>query len=676
MKNIVSIIVFLSLFSVGVVGQTRLGSVGSGTPITQSNQSAREGTQAPLAKTAIKREVKTWVLVDMESLSDTIPVDTLSAGFQLHNPVDKISPANVQLGNLGAPWQTAMVSEMPIYTQFLFSKNLSNNFSEPEMWRYYNTRTPYTNLTYTSAGPKRRSEDAVKVLFTQNVNKNWNLGFKYDLISSIGRYDAQKVENRNFRFFSSYKGEKYAIYANYLYNKSDQLENGGIVDDNHIWNPDLNNIDKKENIRVNLLTASNRIDQNRLHLNQELNIGNVSVSRNDSVSEKLPVGTALHTFDLSRYRRVHKVDNLNKYYGEAPDDFFYPNIYADSTATRDTVYYTSVQNVFQLKFNEEANSLLKFGLRAFIANEIETFKYPEAPLIYGNFNTPPQYRQGDTLLVTTHIGGQIFKNLGENFKWNAGAKIYFQGYRTGDTELTGEMISQFRIRKDTAGLFAHGGAYLVTSDFFTQRYYSNHFIWNNRFDPVQTYKIGGGVSVPTRRLTLSAESKLINKYVFWNTQALPQQSNEFIQLLEFKLKKHLSLWNLHSKNTVLYQLSSHQDVIPIPEWFVYSSNYFENTLFKVLFFQIGFDFRYTTSWYAPSYMPASGQFYMQKERKVGDYPLFDVFLNLQLKRARIFVKVDHVNEGFFPSSRDYFHTVHYPMNPRTLRFGVSWNFYD
>lgn len=653
-----------------------MDGAGANTSAPRSSQSAREGEKAPLAKTTIEHKVKTWVLIDMGSLADTIPVDTLSKGFQLHNPVDKISPANVQLGNLGAPWQSAMVSGMPIHTQFLFSRNLSNNFSEPETWRYYNTTTPYTNLSYTSAGPKRRSEEAVKVMFTQNVNKNWNVGFKYDLISSIGKYEAQKVENRNFRFFSSYSGEKYAINANYLYNKSDQLDNGGIEDDDHIWNPELHNIDKKENIRVNLRAASTRIDENRLYINQKLNIGNVSVSRNDSVSEKLPVGTAIHTLDLNRYRRLHNVNNLNKYYGEAPEDFFYPNIYADSTATRDSVYYTSFRNSFQLKFNEEANSLLRFGLRAYIANDIETFKYPASPLVYGDFNTPPQYRQNDTLLVTTHIGGQIFKNLGENFKWNAGAKFYFQGYRTGDTELTGEMTSRFRIRKDTAGLFAHGGAYLVTPDFFTQRYYSNHQIWNNRFDPVQTYKIAGGISVPTRRLTLSAESKLINKYVFWNTQALPEQTSEFIQVLEFKLKKHLSIWNLHSDNTVLYQLSSHQDIIPLPEWFIYSSNYFENTLFKVLFFQIGVDFRYNTSWYTPSYMPASGQFYMQKERKVGDYPMFDVFLNLQLKRARIFVKVDHVNEGWFPTSRDYFHTIHYPMNPLTLRFGVSWNFYD
>jgi hypothetical protein len=47
---------------------------------------------------------------------------------------------------------------------------------------------------------------------------------------------------------------------------------------------------------------------------------------------------------------------------------------------------------------------------------------------------------------------------------------------------------------------------------------------------------------------------------------------------------------------------------------------------------------------------------------------------MQLKRARMFIKMDHINQGML--NNNYFHTINYPVNPRGLRFGVSWNFYD
>jgi hypothetical protein len=643
---------------------------------TQESSSANgaEGSESEASGQAIPHEVKSWVLRDLGTRADSVVNDTLSLGFQVHNPAYREAMANVQLGNLGAPWQPAMVSKMTLARRFVFAENLSNFFKRPEQLRYYNTLTPYTNLYYQYGGPKRRSEEALGVLFTQNINKDWNVGFDYRLISSIGRYDAQKTDNRHFRFFSSYSGEKYGIHGAYVYNKTDHLENGGIIDEDYILNPDEYDYGQSENIPVNFYSASNRIDNHQFYINQSLKIGNISVSQRDTESVTLPLGTAVHTLHVDRNRRVHRIDNLNRYLNENPDDFFYPNIYVDSTGTRDSVYYTSIKNTFQLKFNEEANALLRFGLRGFITNEIETYRFPIPPREYGSFSEPPVYLQGDSTFATTLIGGQIFKNLGEKFIWNAGMRFYFQGYRSGDSELTGALSSQFRVVADTAQVFADGGLYLISPSYFETRYYSNHFKWENNFDKVQTMRLRGGIRIPTRGLEALVEGRFINDYVFWNQEALPEQTSAFLSLIELQLSKHFSLGGFNSRNTVLYQVSSHQDIVPLPEWSVYSSNYYQNKLFKVLFFQLGFDLRYNSLWYAPAYMPATGQFYVQNGRQVGDYPFVDVFLNMQLKRARIFIKMDHVNQG--SPSNDYFLTASYPANPSALRFGVSWNFYD
>ena len=58
--------------------------------------------------------------------------------------------------------------------------------------------------------------------------------------------------------------------------------------------------------------------------------------------------------------------------------------------------------------------------------------------------------------------------------------------------------------------------------------------------------------------------------------------------------------------------------------------------------------------------------------ELGGYPFIDVYANFQLKRARFFIAMSHINAG--SGSKMQFLTPHYPMNNRTFRMGVSWTF--
>lgn len=648
--------------------QERTLSQRGGPPEGQISEQEESQTQV------IPHAVKNWRLTDDFSRTDSIPVDTISTGFQIYNPIYQKSIANIYLGNLGTSAHSVLVEDMTVEKGFLFARNLRFWLTPPEQWNYYNTRTPYTNLYYQYSGPKRRSEEQVDVLFTQNVNKDWNVGFNYKLISSVGKYSGQQADNRQFRFFSSYTGPKYAIHGSFVYNKTDQFEGGGLRDDDHIINSQKYDFGQPENIPSLFTDASTRIDNYKVFLNQKLGIGNINIKSRTGEETTLPVGTAFHTLELDRYRRVYQVNDLQEYFpdGEAP--LFYDEILVDSLQTRDSVYYTSVKNTFQLRFNEEANSLFRFGLRVYLTNLIENITYPALPLFPDGSQGAPLYQTNSKGRSATAIGGQIFKNLGENFFWNGGLRVWFQGYRAGNSEITGSLNSRFRVRKDTAGLFANGGLFLSAPAFFEERYFSNHFEWSQSLSAVKTVKVRGGIAIPTRRLELSGEVRLINDYIFWDQEALPRQSSEFIQLIEVRLDKHFVLGGFHSRNKVAYQLTSHDEIIPLPNVALFSSNYYQNTLFKVLFFQLGFDVRYHTAYYAPDYMPATGQFFIQRQRKIGNYPVVDAFANFHLKRANIFVKFDHVNQGY--PNNNYFHTIGYPINPRGLRFGVSWNFYD
>lgn len=638
------------------------------------NGEQEEGSQLP----TVPSEVKNWLLVDDFSLSDTVAVDTISTGFQIYNPIYQHSIANVFTGNLGAPAQSVIIEDIPVHSSFLFSNNLNYWLTSPEDWKYYNTRTPYTNLYYQHSGPKRRSEENVGVLFTQNINEDLNVGFNYKLISSVGKYDGQQVENRLFRLFSSYSGERYLVHGSFVYGKTDQLHNGGIIDDNNILNPEDNEYDGPEYIPVYFTNASTRIDNYKLFVNQKLKIGNISIAVNDSVKKTTPLATVSHTFEMDRYRRAYKIDDLSKVFPEDETLWFYHERYNDPSQTKDTTYQTTYRNTIQLKFNEEANPFLRFGMRVYLMNEVERNRWPASTVAIldtaNNETGELIYHKRKEKRTATAFGGQLFKNLGNNFFYDAGLRVWFQGHKAGDSEITGGFNTQFRIARDTAGFFARGGIYLTSPDFFTEQYYSNHISWNKRFDPEKTVKIRGGINIPTRRLQLTGEIRLLNDHIYWDEEALPDQTNDFLQLIQVKLKKHFQLWNLHSRNELAYQITSNDRYVPVPEFSIFSSNYFENTLFQVLFFQIGFDVRYHTAYYAPDFMPATGQFFIQRDRKTGNYPVIDPFVNFHLKRANIFVKYDHANQGLMDT--DYFHTIGYPINPGGLRFGVSWNFYD
>ena len=109
-------------------------------------------------------------------------------------------------------------------------------------------------------------------------------------------------------------------------------------------------------------------------------------------------------------------------------------------------------------------------------------------------------------------------------------------------------------------------------------------------------------------------------------------------------KQNFRLGNFYFDQTVYFQKSTQEDILSLPAISVYSHNYFQHALFKnALFLQTGIDVFYNTKFYADNYMPSIMQFYNQRERKTGNYPKLDVFLNLRIKRADIFVKYEHIN---------------------------------
>ena len=141
---------------------------------------------------------------------------------------------------------------------------------------------------------------------------------------------------------------------------------------------------------------------------------------------------------------------------------------------------------------------------------------------------------------------------------------------------------------------------------------------------------------------------------------------------------------MHFDHRALVQVSSNQEVLPLPTA-AFNLRYYlqfvvqrDELQRKVMEMQVGVDAYCNTSWYAPAWNPNLGVFHNQTERLYYNGPVFDIFINVQWKRACVFVKYQNVAEGWPLTHRDYFSADRYIVTTSGmpgLKFGVYWPFY-
>ncbi len=643
----------------------------------QPSNARGEGAKDDVQKTTIFSDVRTWRLIDDLTKADTTTVDTILIGHQLCNPIWRRSLSNVTLGNSGSPNIPTYFPAIKRIPGFVFLNTLTDRAEQPEDFLFYDTKTPYTRISYQIGYPKRRSDELIHILFTQNVNSQFNFGTDFSISSSIGRYESMRTDHIKFRLFGSYDGSIYHAYFTYLYHKISIYENGGITDEQDVINPSEDSSEKFEDIQINLMDANNYIGRYQWLFNHALDVVHIARMDSDSITTRIPVVSAHHKFYLEKTHHEFVVEDLDDYADETLQKVFGTSQFLlNPERTSDKTKYLHLSNTFQIKMTEEFNSLLQFGLRAYISNDVRVYRWPaESTVAFDSTawdNVYYLHNQRENR-ISTHVGGQIFKNRGDNFRWNAGARLCFQGHDAGDVYIDGNITTLFPLFGRAASLFASGYLSLRTPELFEEKYISNHFAWNKNFDKEKTLYAEGGLRWGD--LTeLKAFFSTINKRIYYAADCLPDQKNGITQLLGVYLYQMFRGAGFHSINRLALQYTSDDEVVALPTFAIYSSDFYQNKFFGVLTLQLGFDFRYNTRFYTPAYQPALMQFHAQHERRIGGYPYVDPFVNLHIKRVRFFFKYEHVNAKL--GSRDYFHTIYYPSNPSMIRWGISWNFYD
>ena len=378
--------------------------------------------------------------------------------------------------------------------------------------------------------------------------------------------------------------------------------------------------------------------------------------------EFVPVTSFIHTVPVERARHsFHSEDDVKDYY---QNTYLEP----DNPLVKDSTTYIGIKNTVGIALLEGFNKYAKAGLTAFASYKISKYTLMNLEGI-GN----DKYNENEIF-----VGGELSKREGNVLHYHAIGEVGLGGKAIGQFNVKGDIDLNFPLWKDTVSLIARGEVSNKLAPFYMRHYHSKHFWWDNDMDKEFRTRIEGELSIARWRTKLKAGVENIKNYTYFNQQALPEQKSGSLQVLSASLNQDFKLGILHLDNEVTWQKSSDQTVLPLPDLSLYHNFYMQFKLAKkVLSVQLGADLRYFTKYNAPAYMPAIQNFHLQPtddQVEIGGYPIVNVYANLHLKRTRFYVMMYHVNQGM--SRPNYFLSPHYPINPRVLKFGLSWNFYD
>lgn len=696
MKKILLIILII-LCGGNVTAQTRLqNGIGMSASGRDSNKYDRNGN--PIDTTAVNDAntipigLFSWKVDERFGNIISVPVDTLQLGFQNTNYTGGPTGHYTYLGNLGSPRIAHVYFDRKNPSQIYFTDPYDFTVKKAGDVVYTNTKSPFTNLTYYKQGDGRYGEERFKSYFAVNVNKKLGFGFDIDYTYGRGKYMHQSTALFNGNLFAYYQGDKYNMHFNFINENLKVAENGGIADDRYITYP-LEMAGGKRTYRTyeiptNLANIWNKNTGYHAFLTHRYNLGfyDKIKQENDTVDNEvfIPVTSFMHTLKVDMNKRQYIS------YDHAQNMNYFEHNYLGNDST-DVTKHMSVKNTIGISLREGFNKWAKAGLTAFASFEHRRFNLTDTITDAPGQRFVKEFKENNF-----SVGGQLIKEQGRLLHYQVTGEAVIAGEDIGQFTVEGKGDLNFRLMNDTVRLELYAHIKNLNPIFYHRHFHSKHYWWDNDLSKINSTRIEGTFSIDHWKTKLKVSAENIKNYtyldntsvghpaadpdlplIYKNNVAVKQHSDN-IQIIGATLQQDFKLGIFHLDNEVTFQKSSNDKILPLPKIVLYHNFYISAKLAKkVLSVDLGADLRYFTKYYAPDYAPAIGQFYLQNHDtryKLGGYPMLNAYVNLHLKRTRIFVQMYNLLQKDGKDS--YFYAPHYALNPRILKIGISWNFFD
>ncbi|RDC54560.1 hypothetical protein DU508_21145 [Pedobacter chinensis] len=596
-----------------------------------------------------------------------LPLDTSTTNIQNYSPLLQPQHPTINNGNMGLAARPLLYEPSKRIGFDVGFHSLDYYALTPEDIIYYQARAPYTNLYLISAGQK---EQLFKAIHSQNIKKNWNIGVNFNRGDSRGFYSRQRGDNLNVAVFSWYQspGKRYNMWASAIFNTMRAYENGSTLDPD-LFEPGYNKISRDAE-EIRLRTARNLYRKNTVFLKQTYYVGRIDTSANVN-SAVLPTNKVTYTFayDNDSYDFAK---NENDVTGVMPEGF------ASPTFTNDSTHVQHVKNEFIYSFflRPKNSTVIKNELKvdAGIRHDYYQHKF------LGIKEDGSNYEQSQFAYQNITVLGAAGYRFTSNIDLNLDVQQILQGENAGDYlyEAKTRILLSKSVGRVELGAYAQNQSPAALFNY----YHGNHYRWDfQNFKNTKIANLSFNFINDKYGFTAGAKYFLTSNYLYFAADdtygvnaIMPLQESSDISLIRLDLSKKWKFGRFVLENYIAYQKTDKNAILRTPEFYTYNSFYLDQTFFKVLKANVGFDVRYNSEYANYSYSPATAQFYVGSDRVFKSTPIVDVFIKANLKRANLFLKYDYINQGLF--SPGYYTVNRYPMQDALLKFGVSWNFYD
>ena len=515
---------------------------------------------------------------------------------------------------------------------------------------YFEVPTPTTEILYRTGLQQGQVLDA---LFALNFSKRLNVSLSYKGLRSLGAYRQALVSNGNFRGTFQYRTKKnqYQIKGHLTSQDFFHQENGGLTAESLVnFIEDDPNFTRRARLDVNLTDSESQFDGNRVYIEQSYKL----LSSKDSINNK----------DFSNLKVGHILTNENKTY-----EFIQGRL---NTAVFGTANSSNPRNkkatskITSNELNLEFNS--KYVLGRFKAKtNFTNYSYGYDTILNSNSSVNRLKLEGNAISFGADWNAKI-----KNFQLNADVSITPGNGRLFGNFLKGEAVYE----KDS--VFSVKGTVLLSSkspNFNTLLHQSEHdaYNWQNDFSNVNTRDIG--FDLKSKWLNASLNFTNLDNYTYFDEESKPQQFANQITYLKVKANREFKLGKFALDNTLMYQnVSSGSSVFRVPEFVTRNTFYYTDYWFKgkPMLVNIGVTFKYFTKYNVNAYNPLLAEFRIQNDEQIG-FPTIDVFFNAQVRRTRLYFKVDNATSSL--TDKNYFSAPNYPYRDLTIRFGLVWNWF-
>ena len=577
--------------------------------------------------------------------------------FQEYDVTKKNNQFFATLGNPGSAAYPLQFNLKPS-PDFRFKKDVFEPYKlKDDSIKFYISTNPFSHLFY-YMGPAK--EQKFTISFSQRIGSGIYLGLDARYANAPGLYLRQRAFDAGGTFYAAflYPTNRFGSIITYRTDHTMNFENGGISESD--LNLFLNN--KETNRKVystNLNNAMNRSKTNGLVFQQYFNI------LKSTVAKKVDTTTILvpRKFDAGRIvytMRYNRTGNSYNDMSTSPNFTYYPAYFyqTDTIHIFDSIRHTHFENCFVYS-NETPDTLGKsFPLQYSFGIRFQTDRLVRDTTMKDVFRQTVPF-------------GMLKGIIKQKTFFKASAYLVLGGYNGGDYSLDGSFYQFFGKQNHKAYLNVSKGA--MHPDYYFNNYYTDYFKWNHTFG-MQDY-LKGEFGVVLRGFDLNASYTRLTNYVYLDKNVLPQQYSNGLNILAGHVSKEFKIRHWITTVYAAGQQITPDSVLQLPAVIGKLTLAYDAVLFdKALHAQIGVSGTYHSQWYQDAYMPALGAFYQQRSYLSGNYPYLDFFVNLNIKRARIFIKYEHFNAKLMTTN--YIMVPDYPQADAAFRFGISWLFFD